>query len=76
MNQIESPCNLICSIDIETGYCYGCGRTGGEITAWVNYTSQQRRDIMDILSTRLETVERRPRRETKRQRIARERDES
>lgn len=76
MASIESPCNLVCSIDLETGYCFGCGRTGQEITAWVNYTPAKRREIMDILPERMELIERKPRRETRRQRIARERAES
>ena len=70
---MESPCILICSIDLKTGYCFGCGRTRDEIAGWVNYTSAERRTIMDGLAARLENVERKPRRETRRQRMARER---
>jgi predicted Fe-S protein YdhL (DUF1289 family) len=36
-------------------------------------TPQTRREIMELLPARLETVERRPRRETRRTRMARER---
>ena len=75
MASIESPCNLVCSIDLKTGYCFGCGRTGREVTAWVNYTPTQRREIMDTLPERMELIERKPRRETRRQRLAREREE-
>ena len=75
MASIESPCNLVCSIDLKTGYCFGCGRTGQEIAAWVNYTPAMRREIMDTLSDRMELIERKPRRETRRQRMAREREE-
>ena len=28
---MESPCILVCSIDMVTGYCFGCGRTRDEI---------------------------------------------
>lgn len=69
MRGIQSPCTLVCSIDLTTGYCFGCGRTGGEITQWVNYTSQERRDIMETLSARLDEVEKKPRRVTRRQRM-------
>lgn len=69
MSVIESPCTLVCSIDLKTGYCFGCGRTGDEITRWVNYTSQERRDIMETLGARLDEVERKPRRVTRRQRM-------
>tara|TARA_R110002049_G_C8881453_1_gene539964 strand:+ start:161 stop:388 length:228 start_codon:yes stop_codon:yes gene_type:complete len=73
---IESPCILICSIDLTTGYCFGCGRTGDEIAQWMSYSPETRSEVMAELPARLETVERKPRRETKRQRIARERQDS
>jgi predicted Fe-S protein YdhL (DUF1289 family) len=73
---MESPCILVCSIDMKTGYCFGCGRTRDEIGAWTLYTSEERRNIMELLPARLETVERKPRRETRRARMARERVES
>jgi predicted Fe-S protein YdhL (DUF1289 family) len=60
---------------MKTGYCFGCGRTRDEIAGWIGMTPEQRRAIMDGLPARLETVERRPRRETKRARMARERSE-
>lgn len=69
---MESPCILICSIDMTTGYCFGCGRTRDEIGSWTTYTDGERREIMSGLAARLETVERKPRRETRRQRMARE----
>jgi len=68
---MESPCILVCSIDDKTGYCFGCGRTREEIGAWTTYTGEQRRQIMATLPARLENVERRPRRETRRSRMAR-----
>jgi uncharacterized protein len=73
---IESPCILVCSIDQKTGYCFGCGRTRAEIGAWLTMTQEERRDVMADLPGRLETVERRPRRETRRARMARERDQT
>ncbi|MEO5322639.1 DUF1289 domain-containing protein [Mesorhizobium sp. CC13] len=73
MTAIESPCILVCSIDTATGYCFGCGRTRAEISAWLEMTPQTRRAVMAELPARLETVERKPRRETRRARMARER---
>lgn len=70
---MESPCILVCSIDLKSGYCFGCGRTRDEIAQWTLYAPEKRRDIMAELAERLETVERKPRRETRRKRIARER---
>ena len=75
MTEIASPCILVCSIDMKTGYCFGCGRNRDEIAGWMNYTPQERAEIMDGLEARLATVERKPRRETRRRRLARERDE-
>lgn len=72
MTAIESPCILVCSIDMKTGYCFGCGRTSAEIGAWLTMSPEQRRGVMATLPARLETVERRPRRETRRSRMARE----
>ncbi len=69
---MKSPCILVCSIDDKTGYCFGCGRTSAEIGAWTNYTDLERDKIMESLPARLEGVERKPRRETRRTRMARE----
>ena len=71
---IESPCILVCSIDMKTGYCFGCGRTRDEIAGWIEMSPQMRLEIMAALPARLETVERKPRRETRRARMARERN--
>jgi predicted Fe-S protein YdhL (DUF1289 family) len=73
MTVIESPCILVCSIDMKTGYCFGCGRTRDEIAGWIGMTPEKRRDVMSLLPARLEMVERKPRRETRRTRMARER---
>lgn len=73
MSSIESPCILVCSMDLKTGYCFGCGRTREEIAGWITMNSETRRTIMNELPERLETVERRPRRETRRARMLRER---
>lgn len=76
MSSIQSPCILVCSIDMKTGFCFGCGRTRDEISGWMNYSDAQRSDIMGSLEGRLETVEQKPRRETRRRRMKRERDEA
>jgi predicted Fe-S protein YdhL (DUF1289 family) len=68
-----SPCILVCSIDLKTGYCFGCGRTRDEIAGWLDYSDEERQSVMQELPARLETVERKPRRETRRRQMARER---
>lgn len=70
---IESPCILVCSIDERTGFCFGCGRTRAEIAGWIEMGGERRRAIMAELPARLAKVERKPRRETRRSRMARER---
>ncbi|WP_280951181.1 DUF1289 domain-containing protein [Pararhizobium haloflavum] len=72
---MESPCILVCAIDMKTGYCFGCGRTSAEIAGWIGYSPELRRAVMAELPARLAKLERKPRRETKRARIARERGE-
>jgi predicted Fe-S protein YdhL (DUF1289 family) len=67
---MESPCILVCSIDDKTGYCFGCGRTRDEIAGWIGMTSAERRAVMIVLPERLETVERKPRRMTRRRLLA------
>ncbi|MGB7286714.1 MAG: DUF1289 domain-containing protein [Salaquimonas sp.] len=73
---MASPCILVCSMDMASNFCFGCGRTRDEIAGWTSYSDQQRCDIMATLPARLETVERKPRKETRRQKIARERGET
>ena len=67
----SSPCNLVCTIDPKTSVCFGCGRTRDEIALWGSMSEETRLKIMDGLPDRLKGVERPARRETKRQRMAR-----
>jgi hypothetical protein len=72
---VKSPCILVCAIDDRTGYCFGCGRTRDEIATWTQYSDEERDVIMAGLPARMDTIERKPRRETRRSRMAREREE-
>lgn len=56
---IETPCIKICVVDPETGFCIGCGRTRGEIGAWLVYSGEERRTIMDGLPERVASLTRR-----------------
>ena len=38
----DSPCKLICKLDITSGVCTGCGRTRTDIAGWINYSPAQR----------------------------------
>jgi len=42
---------------MKTGFCVGCGRTGNEIAGWTGFTDEERVQLMDLLPTRLDTVE-------------------
>lgn len=66
---IKSPCILVCSIERESGHCYGCGRTRDEIASWINFTPELRDAIIEDLPGRVAKLERRPRRVTKRSRM-------
>lgn len=57
---IETPCTKVCSIDPSRGLCVGCGRTAGEIAAWVTMSVSERRQIMDQLPARLVAAFARP----------------
>lgn len=72
MTAIESPCILVCTIDLKTGFCFGCGRTREEIGSWLTMSDDERKAVLSQLPARLQTVERKPRRETRRRRLARQ----
>jgi len=44
MNEIKSPCRLICKYDQE-GICMGCMRTREEISKWPDYTNEEKHEI-------------------------------
>ena len=52
---IASPCVEVCNIDEARGYCWGCFRTLDEIASWLEYSPEQRADLMlDLERRRLE----------------------
>jgi len=54
--QIQSPCKLICELDLEKGLCKGCGRSREEIAKWTRYSDAQRAFIMTELAGRLDSL--------------------
>ena len=50
---VLSPCINICSLDLTTGWCLGCGRSDGEIEEWPNATDPRRQAILDALPERM-----------------------
>jgi hypothetical protein len=53
---VKSPCNNVCQLDWQSGYCLGCGRTGTEIAAWPSLTDEARDAVMALLPGRLEAM--------------------
>jgi hypothetical protein len=51
--RIQSPCNEVCQLDRESGWCLGCGRTGDEIAAWTRLTDDERDALMARMPARL-----------------------
>jgi len=39
---VESPCKLICTLDLASSICTGCGRTREDIARWLHYSKAQR----------------------------------
>ncbi|MGG6897204.1 MULTISPECIES: DUF1289 domain-containing protein [Rhizobium] len=68
-----TPCILVCSLDANTGYCLGCGRTAAEIGAWMSYGDDERLEIMELLPARLARLERQSQEEARRPQPIRER---
>ncbi|NNC36631.1 MAG: DUF1289 domain-containing protein [Acidimicrobiales bacterium] len=53
LEPIDSPCQLICSMDKESGHCFGCGRTMDEIAYWALKTQDERDAILAQLEARM-----------------------
>lgn len=49
---IKSPCTLVCTLDVATGWCLGCGRTGDEIARWTAMDDAGRETVMRLLPER------------------------
>lgn len=50
---LESPCVDICTLDVRTSLCLGCGRTIDEIAAWGSMSVAERRRVIDDLPARI-----------------------
>ncbi|MET0376155.1 MAG: DUF1289 domain-containing protein [Rhizorhabdus sp.] len=49
---VSSPCNQVCEIDSDSGYCRGCGRTLDEIAAWGVADDNWKRTVLEKLKSR------------------------
>ena len=50
MDEIDSPCIDICTIDRDSGECIGCGRTVEEISNWANFDNLKKKQILENLN--------------------------
>lgn len=53
---IQSPCKLVCELDLSSAHCKGCGRSREEIARWTRYSDTERADIMAGLEGRMKTL--------------------
>jgi len=49
----DSPCQLVCSMDKESGFCFGCGRTQDEIAYWTLKSDEEKTALRAELETRM-----------------------
>ena len=52
MDEIDSPCIDICTIDRDSGECIGCGRTVEEVRNWTNFDNLKKKQILENLNAR------------------------
>jgi len=50
MDEIDSPCIDICTIDRNSGECIGCGRTVEEVRNWTNFNNLKKKQILENLN--------------------------
>lgn len=53
---VPSPCNAVCRVDADSGWCEGCLRTLDEIGAWGALDDAGRRRIWRALGGRAEAL--------------------
>jgi uncharacterized protein len=49
---VPSPCNSVCRMSPDTGFCEGCFRTIDEIVAWGQMKNDDKRVITELLASR------------------------
>ena len=50
--EIASPCNNVCKMNLQTGLCEGCYRTLDEIAAWSGMSAEEKLAVLDRLPAR------------------------
>jgi predicted Fe-S protein YdhL (DUF1289 family) len=55
-SSVPSPCILVCAVDGQTGFCFGCLRTLPEIARWGGMDDEDRRAVLCGLEARRAAV--------------------
>ncbi|PKO45833.1 MAG: DUF1289 domain-containing protein [Betaproteobacteria bacterium HGW-Betaproteobacteria-22] len=50
--EIQSPCIGVCSMNEDTGFCFGCYRTVQEIKDWWNMAPADQKNLLSVLESR------------------------
>lgn len=53
IQDIQSPCVGVCTLNEATGFCQGCYRTIEEIREWWNMSDEERAKVMRELDQRM-----------------------
>jgi len=54
--EIPSPCENICQLNPQTGYCIGCLRTLDEIADWLEMSNDEKLGLLARLDERRKAV--------------------
>lgn len=58
--RVASPCISVCIVDPRgSGLCIGCGRTLDEIASWIDFSDEERRQVLRRLPARLDALAKR-----------------
>jgi len=49
---VESPCIGICHISKEHQFCEGCFRSEEEISQWITFSDEQKKEILQSVTQR------------------------
>ena len=52
---VKSPCISVCILN-DKNVCEGCYRTALEITDWVMYSDDEKRDVLKLCGTRFKDM--------------------
>jgi uncharacterized protein len=52
IEDVPSPCISVCRVDADSGWCDGCLRTLGEISAWSRLDNDGKRGVWRIIEQR------------------------